>query len=380
MSKLNELANLGQSIWFDYIRRSLITSGELKDLVDQGLRGVTSNPSIFEKAIAGSLDYDSELKQLFESDKSIYQIYESLALVDIAMAAEVLKPVYDATQGRDGFVSLEVNPNLAHDTQKTIVDAKRLFESLNRPNVMIKVPATPAGLPAITELIASGVNVNVTLIFGLDNYKEVAEAYLGGLEKLAQTGPSVSGGRRLDRVASVASFFVSRLDTAVDKVLEKAGNKELQGKIAVANSKIAYDQYRKIFSGPRWESLAAKGARAQRVLWASTSTKNPAYPENLYVDQLIGPNTVNTLPPATLKSFMDHGLVSETLTQGLEAARKEIAQLAGLGIDLNEITRRLQDEGVAAFAKSFESLMTCITEKREKLLARKTSQATGATK
>jgi transaldolase len=380
MSKLNELATLGQSIWFDYIQRSLITSGELKDLVGQGLRGVTSNPSIFEKAIAGSPDYDSELKQLIESDKSIHQIYESLALVDIAMAAEVLKPVYDATQGKDGFVSLEVNPDLAHDTQKTIVEAKRLFESLHRPNVMIKVPATPAGLPAISELIAAGVNVNVTLIFGLDNYKEVGEAYLDGLEKLAQTGPSVSGGRKLDRVASVASFFVSRVDTAVDRALEKAGNKELQGKIAVANSKIAYGEYRKIFGGPRWESLAARGARAQRVLWASTGTKNPAYSENLYVDELIGPNTVNTLPPATLKSFMDHGIVSETLTQGLEAARKEIAQLAELGIDLNEITRQLQDEGVAAFAKSFESLITSITEKREKLLARKTSQAPGATK
>ena len=370
MSKLKELANLGQSIWFDYIQRSLITSGELKDLVDQGLRGVTSNPSIFEKAIAGSPDYDSDLKQLIESDKSIHRIYESLAFSDIAMAADVLEPVYDATQGRDGFVSLEVNPDLAHDTQKTIVEAKRLFESLNRSNVMIKVPATPAGLPAITELISGGVNVNVTLIFALDNYKAVAGAYLDGLEKLAQTGPSVSGGRRLDRVASVASFFVSRVDTAVDKALEKAGNNALQGKIAVANSKIAYDEYRKIFSGPRWESLAAKGARAQRVLWASTSTKNPAYPENLYVDELIGPNTVNTLPPATLKSFLDHGIVSETLTKGVEAARKEIAQLAALGIDLGEITRTLQDEGVAAFAKSFGSLITGITEKREKLLAR----------
>ena len=370
MSKLNELADLGQSIWFDYIQRSLITSGELKDLVDQGLRGVTSNPSIFEKAIAGSPDYDSDLKQLIQSDKSIHQIYESLALADIAMAAEVLKPVYDATQGRDGFVSLEVNPELAHDTQRTIVEAKRLFESLNQPNVMIKVPATPAGLPAITELIAAGVNVNVTLIFALDNYIAVAGAYLDGLEKLAQNGPSVSGGRSLDKVASVASFFVSRVDAAVDKALEKAGNEALQGKIAVANSKIAYDQYRKLFSGPRWESLAARGSRAQRVLWASTSTKNPAYPENLYVDELIGPNTVNTLPPATLKSFMDHGMVSETLTKGVAAARKDVAQLAELGIDLNEITRLLQDEGVAAFANSFGSLMTCITEKREKLLAR----------
>ncbi|UCH19841.1 MAG: transaldolase [Deltaproteobacteria bacterium] len=380
MSKMNELAELGQSIWFDYIRRSLITSGELKDLVAQGLRGVTSNPSIFEKAIAGSADYDSDLEQLIDSNKTIHEIYESLALVDIAMAAEQLKPVYESTQGRDGFVSLEVNPDLANNTPKTIMEAKRLFESLNRPNVMIKVPATPAGLPAIAELITSGVNVNVTLIFGLDNYQAVAEAYLSGLEKLAQTGPSVTGGHMVDRVASVASFFVSRVDTAVDQALEKTGNTELQGKIAVANSKIVYEEYRKIFSGSRWDSLATKGARVQRVLWASTSTKNPSYPQNLYVDELIGPNTVNTLPPATLKSFMEHGVVSETLTKGVAEARKQIEQLADLGIDLDKITQDLQDEGVAAFAKSFESLITCISEKRERLLTEKTSHATDVSK
>jgi transaldolase len=368
MSKLQELSDLGQSIWLDFIKRSLITTGELKDLVDQGLRGVTSNPSIFEKAIAGSQDYDSDLKELIESDKSIDQIYESLALADIAMAADVLRPVYESTRGKDGFVSLEVDPGLAHDTSKTIDEAKRLFENLNRPNVMIKVPATPPGLPAITDLIAGGVNVNVTLIFALDNYTAVTGAYLEGLDKLAQSGPSVTGGCRLDRVASVASFFVSRVDTAVDRALEKAGNTALQGKTAIANSKIAYAEYRKIFSGPRWESLAASGARPQRVLWASTSTKNPAYPENLYVDELIGPNTVNTLPPATLKSFIKRGIVSETLTKEVEVARGQIAQLAELGIDLNEITRQLQVEGVAAFAKSFDSLISGIREKREKLL------------
>ncbi|MGD2269819.1 MAG: transaldolase [Desulfobacterales bacterium] len=368
MSKLSELANLGQSIWFDYIERSFITSGELKDLVDQGLRGVTSNPSIFEKAIAGSADYDSDLKKLIESDKSVDQIYESLALVDIAMAAESLKPVYDATQGGDGFVSLEVNPDLAHSTKNTVLEAKRLFESLNRPNIMIKVPATPAGLPAVTELIASGVNVNVTLIFGLDNYKAVAGAYLAGLEKLAEKGPSITGAHTVDKVASVASFFVSRVDTAVDKALEKVGNTTLQGKIAVANSKIAYAEYQKIFSGSRWDSLADRGAHVQRVLWASTSTKNPSYPDNLYVDELIGPDTVNTLPPATLKSFLDHGVVSETLTKGVKEARNHIAQLDKLGIDLKQITQQLQDEGVAAFAKSFKSLLSGIADKREKLL------------
>lgn len=369
MSKLIELANLGQSIWLDYIKRSLITSGELKDLVDQGLRGVTSNPSIFEKAIAGSSDYDSDLKKLIESDKSVDQIYESLALADIAMAAETLEPVYEATQGGDGFVSLEVNPDLAHSTDKTILEAKRLFESLNRPNIMIKVPATPAGLPATTELIASGVNVNVTLIFGLDNYKAVAEAYLAGLEKLAEKGPSIPGAHAVDKVASVASFFVSRVDTAVDKALDKVGNATLQGKIAVANSKIAYAEYQKIFSGSRWDALAAKGAHVQRVLWASTSTKNPSYPENLYVDELIGPDTVNTLPPATLKSFLEHGVVSETLTTGVKEARDDIAQLDKLGIDLKQITQQLQDEGVAAFAKSFKSLLSGIADKRKKLLS-----------
>jgi transaldolase/glucose-6-phosphate isomerase len=345
----------------------------LKALVDQGLKGVTSNPSIFEKAIAGSSDYDSDLKSLINSDKTINEIYEALAFNDIKMAADQLKPVYEATETKDGFVSLEVNPELAHETERTIQEAIRLFESLNRPNVMIKVPATPAGIPAIEKLIASGVNVNVTLIFGLDNYKDVVEAYLAGLEQLAHTGPSVSGGQPVERVASVASFFVSRVDTAVDKALEKVGNTELQGKIAVANAKMAYDEFQRLFSGPRWDSLAAKGARVQRVLWASTSTKNPSYSENLYVDELIGLDTVNTLPPATMKSFMDHGVVAETLTKDVKEARNQISQLAKFGIDLNSITQQLQDEGVAAFAKSFESLMEGIIKKQEKLLAIKTS-------
>jgi transaldolase len=250
-----------------------------------------------------------------------------------------------------------------------VAEAKRLFETVNRPNVMIKVPATEQGLPAIAELIGCGVNVNVTLIFGLQNYKAVAAAYQTGLEQLAANGPSVKGGHAIDRVASVASFFVSRVDTAVDKELEKIGHTELLGKIAIANSKIAYAEYKQIVEQPRWQQLAAQGAKVQRVLWASTSTKNPDYPDNLYVDELIGPDTVNTLPPATLDSFLDHGRVAETLTRGLDEAQSQIAQLADLGIDLDAVTRKLQDDGVVAFAKPFAKLQESIAEKCKQLQA-----------
>jgi transaldolase len=369
MSKLIELEKMGQSIWLDYIKRSLLTTGELKQLVDQGLRGVTSNPAIFEKAIAGSNDYDDDLKQLVKADHSIEQIYEALAIEDITLATDTLRGVYDSTNGKDGHVSLEVSPELAYETDKTIAEAKRLFETVNRPNVMIKVPATKEGLPAIAELIGCGVNVNVTLIFSLQNYKAVAEAYQTGLERLVETGPSVKGGHAVDRVASVASFFVSRVDTAVDKELERIGNNDLQGKIAVANSKLAYAEYKHIIRQPRWQQLAAKGARVQRVLWASTSTKNPAYPDNLYVDELIGPDTVNTLPPATLDSFIDHGRVAETLTQGLDQAKDQVARLADLGIDLDAVTEKLQDDGVVAFAKPFAKLLESIAEKCKQLKA-----------
>ena len=369
MSKLAELNEKGQSIWFDFIRRSIITSGELKNLVDQGIKGVTSNPAIFEKAIAGSSDYDDNLKQLIKTDKSVEQIYEALAFEDITMATEVLKPVYDSTKGFDGYVSLEVSPHLADDTEQTISEAKRLFETVNRPNLMIKVPATPAGIPAITELIGCGVNVNVTLIFGLENYKDVAEAYIAGLEKLAQSGPTVKGGHAIDKVASVASFFVSRVDTSVDRALSEMGNTELQGKIAIANAKVAYAEFQTIFSGPRWQQLADKGAMVQRVLWASTGTKNPDYSNTLYVDELIGPHTVNTLPPSTLESFMDHGRVALTLTEGTDDARQQLAAIASLGIDLEAVTHQLQVDGVVAFAKPFDALMQSIADKREKFMA-----------
>jgi len=364
MTKLHELMGLGQAIWFDYIRRSFITSGELQALIDRGVRGVTSNPSIFEKAIAGSADYDRDLKRLVDEGKSVAEIYEALALNDITRAADLMRPVYDTTQGADGYVSLEVSPSLAHDTEGTIVEARRLFAALDRPNVMIKVPATPAGIPAIETLIGEGINVNVTLIFSLAHYQAVAEAYIAGLEKLASTGGDVS------KIASVASFFVSRVDTAVDRALEgHPQGVSLRGKIAIANAKTAYAHFRGMFSGPRWERLAAQGARAQRPLWASTGAKNPLYPDTLYVDSLIGPDTVNTVPPATLGAFLDHGTAASTLEVGLEEARGHLAHLAELGIDLDAITQQLQDDGVAAFAKSFEALMASITEKQEKLLA-----------
>ena len=369
MPELSELARFGQSIWFDFIRRSLITSGELKALVDRGVRGVTSNPAIFAKAIAGSADYDDDMQRLIKADKSVEAIYEDLAIKDIQMATDVLSSVYEATDGGDGYVSLEVSPFLANDTEQTIAEAKRLFETVGRPNVMIKIPATQAGLPAITASIAAGVNVNVTLIFSLENYKQVAEAYIAGLEQLAQSGPSVTGGHGVGRVASVASFFISRVDSAVDKLLEEKGETQLTGKIAVANSKLAYAEFLNITGGRRWQSLAARGAHFQRVLWASTSTKNPAYPDTMYVDQLIGPDTVNTLPPATLDAFVDHGQAAETLTANVDEARAQIERLPELGIDLAAVTRRLQDDGVTAFAKPFQELLDSIAAKREQLIS-----------
>jgi transaldolase len=363
MTKLHELAELGQAMWLDYIRRSFIASGELQVAVETGIRGVTSNPTIFEKAIGHSDDYDDELNELVAAGKSADVIYETLAMADISAAADVLRPLYDQSRGGDGFVSLEVSPTLAHDTAATIAEARRLFSALNKPNVMIKVPATPAGMSAIRALIGAGININVTLIFALSQYEAVVEAYLTGLEDLAARGGDLS------QVASVASFFVSRVDTAVDKQLDELGNRELRGMIAVANAKVAYARFRELFSGPRWEQLAAKGAGVQRPLWASTGTKDPQYSDTLYVDTLIGPHTVNTAPPNTIEAFKDHGTVALTIDKDVDTARAQIAALAGLGIDLEAITQQLQDEGVASFAASFESLMRSVAEKRERLLA-----------
>ena len=363
MSNLHALANLGQAIWLDHIRRSLITSGELQELIEEGVTGVTSNPTIFEKAIAGSTDYDDALHLLVDAGKTTAEIYEALVLEDIQRAADLLRPIYERTGGSDGYVSLEASPKLAHDTASTVTEVRHLFTALERPNVMIKVPATRAGIPAIETLIGEGININVTLIFSLAQYRAVAGAYIAGLEKLAAAGGDAT------RIASVASFFVSRVDTAVDQALEEMGEKELQGKIATANGKAAYALFREIFSRARWERLVALGARVQRPLWASTGSKNPLYPDTLYVDSLIGPDTVNTLPPATLQAFLDHGRVSPTLEADLQEARARLARLADLGVDLQAITQQLLDDGVAAFAESFEALMVSIAEKREQLLA-----------
>ena len=364
MNPLRELLNQGQSVWLDFISRQLIRSGELKRLVEEdGLRGVTSNPTIFEKAIGGSADYDDSLKEMLAQDRKtpVGQLYERIAIEDIQTAADVLRPVYDQTSGADGYVSLEVSPHLARDTQATIAEAKRLNSSVGRPNVMIKVPATREGIPAIEELIAGGVNVNITLMFSLAHYEAVAHAYIKGLERCADPA----------KVASVASFFVSRVDTMVDRELEKLGTPEARsclGKIAIANSKVVYQRFREIFHGEGFVALRQRGARVQRPLWASTGTKNPNYSDVLYVENLIGPETVNTLPVETLNAFKDHGRVSDaTVRQGLDEAANSLAQLKKLGMDLNAIAEKLQDDGVAAFATSFDSLMSTLEKKRASL-------------
>ena len=362
MTKLHELAHLGQAIWFDYIQRSIISSGELKKLVDQGVRGVTSNPSIFEKAMAGSTDYDQDMIPLIESGKSAEEIYETLAMDDIRNAADVLRPLYEETKGLDGYISLEVSPTLAHDTEGTLADARRFFTALNRPNIFIKVPATPAGVSAIEILIGEGININVTLIFSLAQYEDVMEAYLAGLEHLAEQGGDLS------RVSSVASLFISRVDVAIDPQLEKLGNRELQGKIAVANAKVGYARFRKVFSGDRWEKLQNQGARVQRPLWASTGTKNPAYSDTLYIDSLIGSDTVNTAPPATIQAFLDHGHVAVTVDENLNEAYDQLRQLEECGIDLDVVMQMLMDQGVDKFAQAFESLLSSIEEKRQRLI------------
>ena len=363
MSKLHELYQLGQSVWYDNISRALLDSGELKALIDGGVVGVTSNPSIFEKAIAKSADYDGAIRELAQAGKSTNDIYEALALEDIGEAADLLRPVYDKTDGVDGYISLEVSPTLARDTEGTIKQARRLFAALNRPNIMIKVPATPEGIPAIETLTADGININVTLIFSLSSYEDVMNAYITGLEK------RIAAGQAIDNISSVASFFVSRVDTAVDNALEAKGSQALQGKIAIANAKVAYSRFQEIFGDARWQALADNGARVQRPLWASTSTKNPAYPDTLYVDTLIGPDTVNTVPPATVDAFIDHGTVAATLTDGVAEAASQLKALAEAGVDLDAITDKLQVDGVGSFAKSFESLMDSVDGKRRMILA-----------
>ncbi len=368
---LRQLERLGQSIWLDYIRRHLLDSPEFRRMLDEdGLAGMTSNPTIFEKAIGGSTDYDAQLAALSRTDKPVARIYEELSLEDIARAADALRPVYERTAGRDGFVSYEVSPELAADTEGSVAAARRYFAALGRPNVMIKVPATPQGIPAIEQLIAEGLNINITLMFSMRHYEAVAEAYLRGLERRVEAGMPV------ERVASVASVFVSRIDTLVDKLLDerlKAAPDEavaaLRGKAAVANSKLIYRRFKELFGGPRFARLGQRGARPQRVLWASTGTKNPAYSDIKYVAELIGPQTVNTLPPATMDAFRDHGQARLTVEEGFDEARETVARLKALGIDLDEVGERLQAEGVALFAKSFDDLLAVVKARREALVA-----------
>ena len=367
---LQEVQRLGQSIWYDNIRRGLIKSGELRSLIDLGVSGVTSNPTIFEKAIAGSTDYDETLLELATSNSSTQELFEAFAIEDIRAAADLLRPVYDRTGGDDGYASLEVSPTLAHDTQGTISEAERLFAALDRPNVMVKVPATPEGIPAIRSLIGRGININVTLIFSRDAYQQVAEAYISGLEDLTQSGGDVS------RVASVASFFVSRLDSVIDALLEESirsgetNLEELLGKAAIANAKLAYRDFKAIFSNATFTALKEKGARPQRPLWASTGTKNPAYSDVLYLDSLIASDTVNTVPPATLTAFVDHGRAANTLEQGGDEAQLTIQALASAGIKLDQVTDQLLADGLKGFVESFEKLMVNIEDKKARLLAR----------
>lgn len=364
-TKLHTLADVGQSAWLDYTERGFVASGGLQNYVNKGLRGVTSNPDIFEKAIANTNHYDDQIQELALLGKSAEEIYEEIAIQDAQMAADVLRSVFDETDGDDGYFSLEVNPHLARDRQGTVNEAIRLFGRVDRPNVMIKVPATPEGVLAFQELIEEGININVTLMFSLEQYDQIAEAYLTALENRAAKV------LRLKQIASVASIFVSRLDSKVDKMLDafvtpKA--KSLKGMIGIANARLAYQHYRKYFQSERWQRLAEKGARVQRVLYGSTGTKNPAYPDVMYVDHLIGPNTVNTIPPKTLEAFIDHGSIKLTLETELEEAQSQLDSLPGLGINLHNVTDDLLDEGLQKFAESYDSLIKTISEKKVALI------------
>jgi transaldolase / glucose-6-phosphate isomerase len=364
---VKELLNYGQSMWLDYIRRDLITSGKLKTMIEEdGLRGMTSNPSIFEKAIAESSLYDDILKSLAtRSDLDATGRFELIAIRDIQDAADVLRPVYESSKWRDGYVSLEVSPLLALKTQETIDEARRLWKAVNRENVMIKIPGTAAGLPAIRQAIGEGINVNVTLLFAQDVYEKVAEAHIAGLEDLAKRGGS------LKKIGGVASFFISRIDSLVDSMIndklktttdpqQQGVLKSLLGKVAIANGKLTYQRYQRIFSGPRWQALAAQGAQTQRVLWASTSTKNPAYRDVMYVEELIGPDTVNTMPPATIDAFRDHGKLRNSLTEDVAGAQKVMDDLAKAGISIKEVTTKLTDDGVKLFADAFHKLLAAV--------------------
>jgi transaldolase len=365
MPILQELDDLGQGVWLDFIQRAFIASGGLRAWIDRGVRGVTSNPTILDKAIAGSTDYDEEIRRLAVVGKSAEEIYLNLALEDIGSTADLFLPIHAALGGADGYVSLEVNPLIAFDTAATVTAVSQLAGFFPQPNVLIKVPATAQGIPAIRESIACGININATLIFSQAQYRGVLDAYIGGLEDRVAAGQDISG------IASVASFFVSRVDTAVDKELEARGEQGLRGKIAIANAKVAYAHFLEVVKTPRWQALADRGARVQRPLWASTSTKNPSYPDTLYIDSLIGLDTVNTIPLEALEAWIDHGSAKLTLMSGIEEARQQLGGLAAVGIDLDAITDGLTRDGVQSFSDSFNHLLAGIEEKRRKYIGEK---------
>ena len=373
MNPLKALSESGQSVWLDFIQRKLLTGGELKRLVEEdGLRGITSNPAIFEKAISDSDDYDDLLRRPggnMPADPK--QVYEAIAIRDIQDAADVLQPVYDKTGCRDGYVSLEVSPHLAHDTEGTVVEARRLWRTVSRDNLMIKVPGTLEGVPAIEQLIGEGISVNVTLLFAREAYEEVAQAYIRGLTKAAADGLNVA------QIASVASFFISRIDTLVDDAIEKRlegshdaqteGLRALMGKVAIANAKLTYRRYKEIMRGEGWQALVGKGARPQRLLWASTSTKNPNYPDVVYIDELIGEDTVNTIPPVTLDAFRDHGKIRNSLEEDTETAADVMEALERGGVSMGEVTDKLLKDGIQLFSEAFDKLLAAVGEKCRKV-------------
>src|SRR3954470_4480205 len=363
-SRLHQLSDLGQSVWIDSLSREMMDSGELERLIEEdAVVGVTTNPSIFQKAF-DSDSYDDEMRELMDDEDDDKEVFFKLAVTDVKRACDILRPVWDSGNGRDGWVSLEVDPNIASDADATKRDAKRLSQMVDRPNVFIKIPATEPGLQAIEDSIAAGIPINVTLIFSLERYRKVAEAYIKGLERLVEDGGDPS------KLASVASFFVSRVDTEADKRLDSiGGHDELKGKLAIANARLAYQAYKEIFSGERWEKLADKGASAQRCLWASTSTKNDDYRDVIYVEELIGPDTVNTMPVATVKAFQDHGEVAPRLEQGIDEAHELMKKLKDVGIDYDDVVRVLEEEGVQKFSDSFKELLDGVAKKRDALVA-----------
>ena len=366
MNRLRQLEQLGQSLWLDYLHRKLIVSGELQRMIDEdGISGMTSNPTIFQKAMAEGTDYDDSIRTLLANDPTIDAevLFEKLEVEDIQSAADVFRPVYESTNGRDGYVSIEVSPAAAFDPNATIADVRRLTKEVNRPNVLVKVPGTPDGIHAIESLVAEGFNINVTLLFTVSQYERMVESYLRGLQKNAHP----------EKVVSVASFFVSRVDTAVDRALTEVGSPEalaMRGKAGIANAQIAYHRYRQVFFGPAFEELRAKGARPQRLLWASTGTKNKEYSDVLYLEQLIAPDTINSAPPATIEAFRDHGNRRITLTDDVTAAGDVIGELIRCGINLSAVGRELLEEGVESFAKSYRDLLAGLEKKREALATR----------